>query len=52
MNKELTSKDFRKYAEEIREFSRKVKDAKKIKCAKYVVGLTALAQLKDKLKSL
>ena len=48
----LTSKELRKLAQEVREQGKKAEEAKLVKSAKYVLGLTALVQLKNKLRSL
>lgn len=47
-----SSKELRKLAAEIRKEAQKVEKVKLIKCAKYVVGMTALAQLERKLRSI
>lgn len=48
---ETSSENLRKLATEIREYAEKIKEAKTIKCAKYVVGMTALIQLKNKINN-
>lgn len=51
-NEQPKSEILRKLASEVRDYAKKVEEEKTVKCAKYVVGLTALAQLQSKLRSL
>jgi hypothetical protein len=45
------SKALRELASELRKKAEVVRQEKMVKCAKYVVGMTALYQLQEKLKS-
>jgi hypothetical protein len=46
-----SASDLRKLAEEVRKIGAERERLKTIKCAKYVMGLTALVQLQNKIKS-
>jgi len=47
-----SAETLRKMAQELREKAKRVEVNKTVKCAKYVLGITALAQLEKKLRSL
>jgi hypothetical protein len=48
----LSSADLRKIAAEVREVGKAREQEKLMKCAKYIMGMTALVQLRDKVRSL
>ena len=45
----MTAEELRKLANEVREYAKEIKEDKTVKCAKYLVGMTALMQLKAKI---
>ena len=52
-NKETPrSEDLRKLAADLREQAKAEEQVKMVKCAKYVLGMTALKQLEKKIRSL
>ena len=46
----MTSSELRKIAEDLRDQANKIKVEKTVKCAKYIVGMTALVMLKNKMR--
>jgi hypothetical protein len=51
MDKKPDAKTLRKMAEELKAQASKIRQEKQVKCAKYIVGMTALIQLKNKLEN-